>query len=110
MLELEKQYQFYLDHEADFLRKYEGKFLVITDDLEVSAFESKKDAYAFGAENVGLGNFLIQECTYNAAHMVNYVNFNLASRGGRSSNAIGRHFGWHGCDFGMRFPLFYCRR
>lgn len=79
MLELEKQYLFYLDHEADFLKKYEGKFLVISENLEVSAFDSKKDAYAFGAENIGLGNFLLQECTYNAAHMVNYVNFNLAS-------------------------------
>lgn len=79
MLELEKQYLFYLDHEADFLKKYEGKYLVISDELEVSAFDSKKEAYAFGVENTGLGNFLLQECTYNATHMVNYVNFNLAS-------------------------------
>lgn len=79
MLELEKQYQYYLDHEADFLKKYEGKFLVISDSLEVSAFDTKMDAYAYGAENLGLGNFLLQECTYNAAHTVNYVNFNLAS-------------------------------
>ena len=79
MLELEKQYQYYLDHEAEFLKKFEGKFLVITDDLEVSAFDTKKDAYAFGAEKAGLGNFLLQECTYSAAHTVNYVNFNLAS-------------------------------
>lgn len=79
MLELEKQYLFYLDHEADFLKKYEGKYLVISDKLEVSAFDSKKEAYAFGIENAGLGNFQLQECTYNATHMVNYVNFNLAS-------------------------------
>lgn len=79
MLELEKQYQYYLDHEAELLEKHEGKFLVISEHLKVFVFDSKKDAYAFGAEKLGLGNFLIQECTYDAAHTVNYVNFNLAS-------------------------------
>lgn len=79
MLELERQYQFYLEHEAEFLEKYEGKYLVISESLEVTSFDTKKEAYAFGAENLGLGNFLLQECTYDATHTVNYVNFNLAS-------------------------------
>lgn len=76
MLELERQYQFYLEHEAEFLEKYEGKYLVISEDLDVTSFDTKQEAYAFGAENFGLGNFLLQECTYDATHTVNYMNFN----------------------------------
>lgn len=79
MLELEKQYQYYLDHEAEFLKEYEGKFMIISDNLTIKCFDSKKEAYAYGVENLGLGNFLLQECNYDAVHTVNYVNFNLAS-------------------------------
>lgn len=76
MLELERQYQFYLEHEAEFLEKYEGKYLVISESLDVTSFDTKKEAYAFGAENLGLGNFLLQKSSYDATHAVNCMNFN----------------------------------
>lgn len=61
-LQLTKQYDYYVNHETELLDKYSGSYIVISDDLKVYAFAKGMDAYAFGAENIGLGKFLIQEC------------------------------------------------
>ena len=74
-LELTKQYDYYVSHERELLEKYNGLFLVISDALEVYAFSKGMDAYNFGAENIGLGKFLIQECKPGKLDEVNFVNW-----------------------------------
>lgn len=39
---LRKQYDYYVAHEKELLKKFEGKHLVISDNLEVAAFNSGK--------------------------------------------------------------------
>lgn len=72
---LAKQYDYYVSHEKELLDKFKGLFLVISDTLEVYAFPKGMDAYNFGAENIGLGKFLIQECKPGKLDEVNYVNW-----------------------------------
>lgn len=78
MIALEKQYNYYMEHETELLEKFGGQYLVISDALEVSAFASKKEAYMYGADTYGLGNFLLQFCDYETAHTVHSINIRLA--------------------------------
>ena|GEM_PF-2963122 len=59
---IEKQLQYYNDNEGVLLKEYEGTFVVISNDLKVDAFSTMKEAYDFGCEHYGLGNFLLREC------------------------------------------------
>lgn len=78
MIALEKQYDYYMEHEKELLEKYEGLYLVISDGLDISAFKSKKEAYTYGADTYGLGNFLLQFCDYETAHTIHSINIRLA--------------------------------
>lgn len=78
MCELMKQYEYYTKHEKELLDRYMGKYLVISDDLKVSAFDTKQEAYASGDEMYGLGNFMLQYCDYDAFHTVHFVNLGFA--------------------------------
>ena len=59
---LEKEFQYYLDHQVELVKKYKGKFLVIKDDGVVGAYDSKQEAYDSATANFKLGTFLIQQC------------------------------------------------
>lgn len=74
----DKRYCFYLDNEARLLSEFDGKYLVIPDDLSVHPFANKLEAYYFGEENYGLGHFLLQHCNYDAVHSVNTVNMKFS--------------------------------
>ena len=60
-LTLEKQYNYYKEHEAEYLEKYYGKVVVISDDLKVCIMETIRDAYVLGCQAFGLGKFFIQK-------------------------------------------------
>ena len=66
MCALQKQYDYYHRNMSALMEDYEGKFLVISENLDVHAFNTISEAYSFGAKNYGLGNFLLQECTQEA--------------------------------------------
>lgn len=59
---LDKQIKFYDEHIDSLLQDYEGSILVISEDCKVDAFSNYEEAYTFGVENYGLGNFLMREC------------------------------------------------
>lgn len=59
---LDKQIKFYDEHIYSLLQNYEGSILVISEDCKVDAFSNYEEAYIFGVENYGLGNFLMREC------------------------------------------------
>ena len=62
MATLDKQFDYYLSKEEEFLKNCYGKFLVINDKLEVVVMDTIGDAYKLGCLAYGLGNFLLQEC------------------------------------------------
>lgn len=59
---LQKQWDYYMSKEEEFLKNCYGKFLVINEKLEVVVMDTIGDAYKLGSIAFGLGNFLIQEC------------------------------------------------
>lgn len=62
MGKLDKQWEYYMSKEEEFLKNCYGKFLVINEKLEVVVMDTIGDAYKLGCLAFGLGNFLIQEC------------------------------------------------
>lgn len=59
---LDKEFQFYIDHQEDLVDKYFGKYLVIKDLSVVGVYNSEIEAYSESVKKYELGTFLIQEC------------------------------------------------
>jgi hypothetical protein len=59
---LEKEFKYYLDHQAELVKKYNGKFLVIKDDKVIGDYSSHAEAYNNAVKTEKLGTFLIQHC------------------------------------------------
>ena len=62
MNNIEQQLRYYKENEESLLNEYEGTFLIISDGLKVDAFSTMKEAYDFGCDHYGIGNFLLKEC------------------------------------------------
>jgi hypothetical protein len=60
---LEKEFKYYLDHQEDLVKQYDGKFLVIVGDKVVGAYPTKIEAYNKSKEKFELGTFLVQHCS-----------------------------------------------
>jgi hypothetical protein len=59
---LEKEFQYYLDHQAELVKKYSGKFIVIKDQQVIGSYNSHGQAYESTITTEQLGTFLIQHC------------------------------------------------
>ena len=59
---LEKEFQYYLDHQKELVEKYNGKYLVIIEDKVVAFYDSFEDALAESQKKYQVGTFLIQQC------------------------------------------------
>lgn len=76
---LEKEFQYYLDHQDEFVKKYNGKFLVIKDSKVVKAYDDKDEAYFEAQKDNDLGTFLIQYCSPgNMAYTQTFHSLNVA--------------------------------
>lgn len=73
MITLQKQYDYFLGNKDRLMALYEGKFLVISSDLSVKAFDGEKEAFFYGVNMLGLGNFLLQECRESVVDSVQYI-------------------------------------
>jgi hypothetical protein len=62
---LEKEYKFYQKHQADFLKKYNGKVLVIVGEKVVGVYNDEVAAYEDATAKYQLGTFLIQKCSFD---------------------------------------------
>ena len=62
MTYLTKQLRFFEENKQALLEEFGEKFIVVSSDLKVDAFASENDAYNFGCEHYGLGNFLLKDC------------------------------------------------
>jgi len=60
---LEKELQYYIDHQDELVAQYNGKFLVIKDQQIVGVYDSLESAYFESVPKFEPGSFLIQECS-----------------------------------------------
>jgi len=59
---LKQEFQYYLDHQEELVKKYLNKFLVIKDEKIVGVYDTKQEAYDNATSKYELGTFLIQQC------------------------------------------------
>lgn len=63
MANLQSMFDYYLQNQDEFVKMYNGKYLVLTDDGVQSAYDTKDEAYSVAVQRYGIGNFIIQLCT-----------------------------------------------
>ena len=59
---LEKELEYYIAHQDELVKEYEGKFIVIKDCKVIGAFDSELEAVETTSEEHELGTFLVQKC------------------------------------------------
>jgi hypothetical protein len=59
---LEKEFEYYLAHQAELIKQYNGRFIVIKDCKVIGDYESELEAVTKTAEHHNLGTFLVQKC------------------------------------------------
>ena len=62
MEKLEKEFNYYLEHQDELVKKYNGKFIIIKDCHVIGAFDSELEAIEKTTEQYELGTFLVQKC------------------------------------------------
>jgi hypothetical protein len=60
---LEKEFQYYLDHQDELVQKYNNRVLVIRNNEIVGDYSTMEEAYLKSQEKYELGTFLIQKCS-----------------------------------------------
>ena len=64
---LDKEFQYFLEHQQELASKYNGKYIVIVGNNVVGVYETNEAAYEESLKDYKLGEFLIQECSTDAA-------------------------------------------
>lgn len=59
---LKKEFEYYLEHQNEFVEKYKGKFLVIKGEDIIGVYDTEIEAYTESVKKEEAGTFLIQEC------------------------------------------------
>ncbi len=62
-MQLKKEFEYYLSHQDELVKKYNGKFIVIIDNAVIGSYDTQLDAYNETKKNYKLGTFLIQFCS-----------------------------------------------
>jgi hypothetical protein len=76
---LEKEFQYYLDHQDELVKQFNNKFIVIKDGNVIGHYDNKDDAYFETQKEHDLGSFLIQYCSPgNMAYTQNFYSLNVA--------------------------------
>ena len=60
---LDKEFNFYLAHQEDLVKKHNGKYLVIKGQKVIGVYDTTQEAYFETQKEHELGTFLIQLCT-----------------------------------------------
>ena len=58
---LQKEFQYYLDHQPEMVKKYDGKFIVIKDATVVGVYDDELTAVKETEKSHELGTFLVQK-------------------------------------------------
>ncbi|MCD6502373.1 hypothetical protein J7L01_07195 [bacterium] len=59
---LEKEFEYYLAHQAELVEKFDGKFVVIKGNEVLGAYDSEIEAIKETMKEHELGTFLVQKC------------------------------------------------
>ncbi len=57
---LQQEFKFYIEHQDEMVKKYDGKFIVIKDGLVLGAFDDELTAVTETRKAHELGTFLVQ--------------------------------------------------
>ena len=57
---LQKEFQYYLDHQDEMVEQYDGKFVVIKDEAVLAAYDDELGAITETQKSHRLGTFLVQ--------------------------------------------------
>lgn len=60
---LEKDFEYYLEHQDELVRKYNGRYVVIKNQEVLDAYDDIETAVNETAKNHELGTFLVQRCS-----------------------------------------------
>ena len=75
---LDKEFQYFLDHQDELVNLYPEKYVTIVGDDIVGVHESETDAYFSAVENYELGSFLIQQCVEGKESYTQTFHSNIA--------------------------------
>jgi len=59
---LEKEFKYYLAHQAELVAVHGGKFIVIKDEKVIGVYDTELQAVQETANSQELGTFLVQKC------------------------------------------------
>lgn len=59
---LENEFNYYLGHQDEFVKQYNGKFIVIKGNKILGAYDTELEAIRQTSKTEKLGTFLIQKC------------------------------------------------
>jgi len=59
---LEKEFEYYLENQDEFVRRYKGKILVIKNRKVIGSYNTELEAVEKTSEKEELGTFLVQKC------------------------------------------------
>jgi len=60
---LEKEFDFFLEHQAELVKEYNGKYIVIKDQKILGAYDDQLEAVEETLKVHALGTFIVQLCT-----------------------------------------------
>ena len=60
---IETLFKYYLEHQEELVSKYDGKYLIITNEGVVGAYDSLNEGYEVALKTYGKGNFMLQLCS-----------------------------------------------
>lgn len=60
---IEALFKYYLENQDALVKQYEGKYIIITKDGVMGAFDTVRDGYDMALNRFGKGNFMLQLCT-----------------------------------------------
>ncbi|MFW6053020.1 MAG: hypothetical protein ACOC8I_03830 [Desulfosalsimonas sp.] len=65
---LKKEFNYYLNHQDEFVKNYNGKVIVIKDETVLGVYDNEKDAIETTKENHEMGTFFVQRCSPGEQH------------------------------------------
>ena len=60
---IEALFKYYLENQDALVKQYDGKYIIITKDGVMGAFDTVRDGYDMALNRFGKGNFMLQLCT-----------------------------------------------
>jgi hypothetical protein len=62
MEQLKKEFEYYIAHQDELVKQYNGKYVVIKDYTIIGAYDTELEAVQKTSLNHELGTFLVQKC------------------------------------------------